>query len=68
MMWMVFVLGAVLSGVFIGELLETPYQFEWTPVIIATIVTAVLTILAGWIASAGILGRKPLDILRQIES
>ena len=31
-------------------------------------ITAVLTVLTGWIASYGILNRKPLDILRQIES
>jgi putative ABC transport system permease protein len=62
------VLGAVLSSVFIGELLETRYRFEWMPVVIATLITVVLTIGAGWIASMGILSRKPLDILRQIES
>jgi hypothetical protein len=30
--------------------------------------TAVLTVITGCIASYGILDRKPLDILRQIES
>ena len=30
--------------------------------------TAVLTVLTGCIASYGVLDRKPLDILRQIES
>jgi putative ABC transport system permease protein len=61
-------LGAILSAILIGELLETPYKFAWSPVLAATAITAVLTVIAGWLASYGILDRKPLDILRQIES
>ena len=61
-------LGAILSAILIGELLETTYKFDLTPVLAATVITAVLTVLAGWLASYGILDRKPLDILRQIES
>jgi len=60
--------GAILSAILIGELLETTYKFDLTPVLAATVITAVLTVLAGWLASYGILDRKPLDILRQIES
>jgi putative ABC transport system permease protein len=62
------VLGAGLSAFFISELLETPYRFSWRPVIVASIATAIVTIAAGWLASYGVLNRKPLDILRQIES
>jgi putative ABC transport system permease protein len=61
-------LGAILSGVLIGEILETPYRFSWFPVAVATVITAILTVAAGGLASYGILDRKPLDILRQIES
>src|SRR5262249_17392461 len=61
-------LAAVVSGILIGQLLDTTYKFSWVPVIAATPVTAVLTVLTGWLASYGILDRKPLDILRQIES
>jgi putative ABC transport system permease protein len=61
-------LGVILSAILIGELLETPYKFSWPPVLAATAITAVLTVVAGWLASYGILDRKPLDILRQIES
>jgi putative ABC transport system permease protein len=61
-------LAAVTSAILIGQLLDTPYKFSWPPVFAAAAITAVLTVLTGWIASYGILNRKPLDILRQIES
>ena len=61
-------LAAVASAILIGELLDTAYVFSWSPVFAAAILTAVLTVLTGWIASYGVLNRKPLDILRQIES
>lgn len=60
-------LAGIASSILIRELLETPYGFSWLPVIAAGAITAVLTILTGWLASLGILDRKPLDILRQIE-
>jgi putative ABC transport system permease protein len=62
------VLAAAGSGILIGELLETSYKFSWLPVFVAASSTALLTVLTGCIASYGILDRKPLDILRQIES
>jgi putative ABC transport system permease protein len=61
-------LGAVASGILIGQLLDTAYKFSWMPVVVAAPITAVLTVLTGWLASYGVLDRKPLDILRQIES
>jgi putative ABC transport system permease protein len=62
------VLAAAASAVLVGQLLDTSYKFSWTPVFAAAAVTCLLTVLTGWLASYGILGRKPLDILRQIES
>jgi putative ABC transport system permease protein len=62
------VFGAILSAILIGQLLDTPYKFTWPPVFVAAAVTAVFTVITGWLASYGILDRKPLDILRQIES
>jgi putative ABC transport system permease protein len=56
------------SSILIRQLLETPYSFSWLPAVAAGAITAVLTVLTGWLASFGILNRKPLDILRQIES
>ena len=61
-------LAGVASSILIRQLLDTPYTFSWLPVIAAGTITSVLTILTGWLASLGILDRKPLDILRQIES
>jgi putative ABC transport system permease protein len=61
-------LAAIASAILIGQLLDTPYKFSWLPVLLAAVITAMLTVLTGWLASYGVLGRKPLDILRQIES
>ncbi len=61
-------LAAASSAILIGQLLDTSYKFSWLPVFAAAGLTCVLTILTGWLASYGILDRKPLDILRQIES
>jgi putative ABC transport system permease protein len=61
-------LAAIASAILIGQLLDTPYKFTWMPVFGAAAITAVLTVITGWLASYGILNRKPLDILRQIES
>jgi putative ABC transport system permease protein len=61
------ILATVLSSVLVGRLLDAPYHFRWMPAVIATAVTAALTVTAGWIASYGVLRKKPLDILRNIE-
>lgn len=61
-------LAGIASSILIRQLLDTPYYFSWIPVVAAGVITALLTILTGWLASLGILKRKPLDILRQIES
>jgi putative ABC transport system permease protein len=60
-------LAALASGILIGELLDTSYRFSWTLVLAAALITAGLTVATGWLASYGVLNRKPLDILRQIE-
>ena len=61
-------LAALASGILIGQLLDTPYKFSWLPVFISAFITALLTVVTGCLASYGVLARKPLDILRQIES
>jgi putative ABC transport system permease protein len=60
-------LATVLSSILVGELLEAPYRFRWAPALAAAAITAILTALAGWIASYGVLGKKPLEILREVE-
>jgi putative ABC transport system permease protein len=61
------VLATLLSSILVGQLLDAPYHFRWLPAGVATAITAVLTVTAGWVASYGVLRRKPLDILRNIE-
>jgi len=61
-------LAAITSAILIGQLLDTSYVFSWSPVFAAGLVTAVLTVVTGWLATYGVLARKPLDILRDIES
>jgi len=60
-------LGAGLSVILISKLLDTPYHFAWIPSVVATVITALLTVVAGWVASYGVLSQKPLDILRNVD-
>jgi len=60
-------LGAGLSVILISKLLDTPYHFAWIPSVVATGLTALLTVAAGWVASYGVLSQKPLDILRNVD-
>jgi putative ABC transport system permease protein len=61
------VLGSAMSVILISRLLDTPYHFAWVPVVVATGITAALTVSAGWIASFGVLSQRPLEILRNVE-
>ena len=61
-------LGVLASAILVGQLLDTAYKFTWMPVLAAAAITAVLTIVTGWLASYGVLNQKPLEILRRIES
>jgi putative ABC transport system permease protein len=60
-------LATILSSVLVARLLEADYHFRWIPAVVATVVTAALTASAGWLASFGVLRKKPLEILRTIE-
>lgn len=60
-------LGVIVSAILIGQLLDTSYNLTWPPIFAAAAITAVLTVVTGWLASYGILDRKPLEILRQVE-
>jgi putative ABC transport system permease protein len=61
------VLATIFSSILVARLLEASYHFRWFPALVATAVTALLTSLAGWMASYGVLRKKPLEILREIE-
>jgi putative ABC transport system permease protein len=60
-------LATVLSSILVARLLEAEYHFRWLPALAATGITAALTALAGWVASYGVLRKKPLEILREVE-
>jgi putative ABC transport system permease protein len=45
--------------------LTVAYHFQWTWTLSALLGTAALTVATGWIASHRILGRKPLEVLRE---
>lgn len=59
-------MATLLSAILVGELLDSPYHFRWLPALVAGLLTAVLTVVAGWLASYGVLGKRPLDIFRDI--
>jgi putative ABC transport system permease protein len=60
--------GGILANAFTRILsdrfIDVQYDFDWTAVAVAVIGTAVLANAAGWIASARILGQRPLEVLR----
>jgi putative ABC transport system permease protein len=60
-------LATMLSSILVAQLLEADYHFRWLPALVATAITAGLTALAGWVASYGVLRKKPLEILREVE-
>jgi putative ABC transport system permease protein len=45
--------------------LTVAYHFQWTWTVGALLGTAALTVATGWLASHRILGRKPLEVLRE---
>ena len=60
--------GAVLANVFTrivsAKFMEAGFNFDWGALFLAIAGTAVLANLAGWLASAGILNQRPLEVLR----
>jgi putative ABC transport system permease protein len=45
--------------------LTVAYHFQWSWTVAALVGTAALTVATGWMASHRILGRKPLEVLRE---
>ena len=45
--------------------LEVPFHLEWVAALVALVSSAVLATATGWVASARILGQKPLQVLRE---
>ncbi len=54
----------VLSRVLLHNL-QVPYHIDWPATLSGIVLTAVLAVGTGWIASFHILGQKPLEVLRE---
>ena len=58
-------LGTGLSAVMLRRVWEAEARVAVTPVLVAIVATAFIANAAGWLASARILGQKPLEVLRE---
>ncbi|MGP8247934.1 MAG: ABC transporter permease [Bryobacteraceae bacterium] len=60
--------GSLLASAFaafaLRRMLDIQFHFDWKATLIATAAAAILAVAAGWIASFRVLGRKPLEVLR----
>jgi putative ABC transport system permease protein len=54
----------IIARVLLGRMTVT-YHFQWGWTLVALAGTAALTVATGWMASHRILGRKPLEVLRE---
>jgi putative ABC transport system permease protein len=62
------IVGIVFANIIARVLLKrmtVTYHFQWDWALIAVVGTAMLTVATGWMASHRILGRKPLEVLRE---
>lgn len=61
--------GAVLANLFTlivaDKFIDAPFKFDWPLLLIVAVATALLANAAGWLASARILGQRPLVVLRE---
>ncbi|MBN2317694.1 MAG: FtsX-like permease family protein, partial [Acidobacteria bacterium] len=59
------ILAAIAAHFLLGELLETEFDFQWLPLLIGIVASAILAAVTGWLAGRGILKHKPLTVLRE---
>jgi putative ABC transport system permease protein len=52
------------AGILLTRMLDAPFLFDPIPNLAAVVLTALITVVAGWMASFRILGQKPLEVLR----
>lgn len=57
-------LATAFTRVLMTKLLDAEFHVEWAPVLLTTLMTALLAVAAGWIASLKILSQKPMEVLR----
>jgi putative ABC transport system permease protein len=62
-------IGSLLASGFaafaLRRLLDIEFHFDWKATLAATAAAALVAVAAGWLASFRVLGRKPLEILRE---
>ncbi len=62
------IVGGLMANVFTkviaSKFIETSFHFDWAAWMVVIVVTVLLANLAGWLASARILGQRPLEVLR----
>jgi putative ABC transport system permease protein len=60
--------GGVLANIFTrivsARFIEANFDFDWLSLLVVMAATALLANLAGWLASARILGQRPLEVMR----
>ena len=59
------VLATGFSGLLLNRFFEGQFRFDLLPNLLAVALTALIANTAGWLASFRILGRKPLEVLRE---
>ena len=60
--------GVVFAGLvvhFLLRALQVPSQVQWALSLLGLLLTGLLTVATGWLASYRILGQKPLEVLRE---
>jgi putative ABC transport system permease protein len=61
-------IGGILANVFTriisDRFIEANFDFDWKSLLISVLGTIVVANIAGWLASAKILGQRPLEVLR----
>ena len=59
------VLASGFAALWVKRLLDIQFRANWTAVLVSIVLAAALAAAAGWAASFRVLGRKPLEILRE---
>ena len=60
--------GAVLAWAVLTRGMEISWTTEWLPLAVSIVASMALSIVAGLAASLGALRRRPIDVLRTIDS
>jgi putative ABC transport system permease protein len=61
-------LAAAFSSYVVSEFLDGVYVVDAVPLVVAVVLTSLLTVITGWAASYRLLGQKPLEVLRRADS